>query len=70
MIFKKLFCKHDYNWHGWSYCKCKKCDNTIYNPDLNRKIQTEWWKSRVIEGDPVWGREAINKLLMWRGIHV
>jgi hypothetical protein len=67
MIFKSLFCKHDWTWHGWSYVRCQKCDKVKHNPQLNEKLQKEFWHKRVIEGDPVFGREAINEILKYRG---
>lgn len=67
MILERLFCKHDWNWHGWSYVKCRKCGYTKINEELNAKLQREFWNKRVIDGDPVFGREAINELMKERG---
>lgn len=66
-IFKRLLCKHEWTWHGWSYVKCEKCEKTKYNPDLNAKLQSEFWEKRIIPGDPVFSRESINALLKTRG---
>lgn len=37
-IFKKLFCDHDFDAHGWSYIKCKKCNRVKYNPKRNGEL--------------------------------
>ena len=54
--------------HGWSYVKCEKCSKKKEDLRLNNELQTEAWKKRIIEGDPMFGREALNKLLNPRGI--
>lgn len=64
------FCKHDWHFHGWSYVECQKCGHVKVDEALNEKLQSEFWEKRIIEGDPVFGREAINSLLNKRGRHV
>lgn len=62
-VIKQLFCKHDFTWHGWYYVICKKCDIKKYDPAKNEKLQGEFLKRHIIEGDPVFSRESLNKQL-------
>lgn len=66
-LFRQLTCKHDWTWHGWTMIKCKKCDKVKTNEVMNAKLQSEFWEKRIIPGDPVFGREAINAMLIKRG---
>lgn len=66
-FFKKLICKHEWTWHGWSYIKCNKCEKVEVNEAMNAKLQSEFWEKIIIPDDPIFGRDAINKLLRVRG---
>lgn len=43
-FIKQIFCKHDWDFRGWSFVRCKKCDKSEYNPDLNWELQKHIWE--------------------------
>lgn len=67
MIFKRLFCNHEWTFHGWSYVKCIKCGKVKDDEELNEKLQKDFLEKRIIKDCAVFGRDAINKQLAKRG---
>lgn len=61
-IIKRTICDHEWQFHGWSYIKCKKCEQVKIDEAKNAELQQKFWEDRIIEGDPIFGRDAINKL--------
>lgn len=66
-MFKTIFCRHEWEFHGWGYVKCSKCAKVEDNPALNAELQRAFWEKRVIEGHPIFGREAINRAIISKG---
>lgn len=59
-FLKQLFCKHEWSWRGWSYVRCKKCDKSDYNPELNWELQKHIWER--YNDDPILKEQTANLL--------
>lgn len=66
---KRITCKHDFNFHGWSYVKCKNCGLVREDEKMNIELQNSYWeRARASAPDhPMFTKEAINNELMKRG---
>jgi len=62
----KLFCSHNFIFHGWSYVRCKKCGIVKENVSMNAKLQNEYWE-KIRGENPVFSKENINIELLKRG---
>lgn len=62
MLFaKRIFCKHEWIHHGWSYIKCTKCERTKLDEEKNEELMGKWLKKRrETTGE---SKEEINKFL-------
>lgn len=57
-FFKRLFCKHEWREHGFSYVECKICDKVKYNPNLCSELITKTLCGMVDKG--IWKKEGIK----------
>jgi hypothetical protein len=57
-MFKKLFCKHDYEGRGFTYARCKKCDKQIRNPEIAQKKINDFCDGMVNAGH--WQRKYVD----------
>lgn len=66
-LFKKK-CNHDFNFHGWSYIKCKECGLVKEDEAMNAELQKQYWeRARASVPDhPMFTKQAINNELMKR----
>lgn len=63
----KKKCNHDWNFHGWSYVKCKICEKVEMNERLNADLQAKFWKQAIESGHPMFTKELINSEIQSRG---